>query len=232
MSPRKVAADPALIVMSRPPVPGEVKTRMQPHISAHRSAELHKALLLDTLDMAKSVRGATVFLALAPTVGYALPFDAGISEDHTMCQRGEDLGARLTDCLRKVSGMGFSPVLFIGTDSPLIRPEMIEEAIDVLTRVDVCILPANDGGYCLIGMNSPRKGLFTGIEWSTDKVFLITLQRAQEENLKTHVFQAESDLDTFKDLKDIAGKLKIAKAKDGGHFAQRTYEWMLDEHLL
>lgn len=214
-------------------MPGEVKTRMQPMISPKRSAELHQALLLDTLDMTRHVRGTSTFLALAPTAGKALPFRIDVTDEYLIRQDGEDLGERLMDSIDKVLGSGFAPIVVIGNDCPLMRPDVVEDAINVLVETDVCIIPARDGGYCLIGMNHLHKNLFTGVEWSTDKVFDTTIKKACQDGLQTHIFEEESDVDTFEDARNISNEIEIENNNpDRRHFPRRTYEWMLEEHLF
>ncbi|MFZ3062407.1 MAG: hypothetical protein WA148_01530, partial [Actinomycetota bacterium] len=56
----------AIIVMTRVPIPGATKTRLQVSLTPEECAELHVAFLLDTLDLACAIKNVSVFLAFTP----------------------------------------------------------------------------------------------------------------------------------------------------------------------
>ena len=70
------------------------------------------------------------------------------------------------------------PALVIGTDCPALTSEHLRAAADVLRRgTDVVVLPAEDGGYVLIGMRVPQPALFSDMRWSTPRVMDETRHR-------------------------------------------------------
>ncbi len=72
-------------------------------------------------------------------------------------------------------------VLLIGTDCPVLEPAHLQAAARSLAAGDdVVIVPAEDGGYVLVGLNRPRPDLFTDMPWSTAEVMAITRERARD----------------------------------------------------
>ena len=65
---------------------------------------------------------------------------------------------------------------------------------------DAVFGPASDGGYYLVGLNSPCAGLFAGIDWGSERVLAQTLARARELGLEVEAIATRSDLDTPADL--------------------------------
>ena len=70
------------------------------------------------------------------------------------------------------------PLLLIGTDCPALGPDDLRRAAQVLREGDDAVfLPAEDGGYVLIGLRQPLPALFDGIAWGTGSVMEATRTR-------------------------------------------------------
>jgi rSAM/selenodomain-associated transferase 1 len=111
-------------------------------------------------------------------------------------QQGDDLGDRMANALCAAS----LPAVLIGTDCPPIDTAYLHHAVEQLKRYPLIIAPAEDGGYGLIGMQSPTKALFQDIRWSTDQVFGQTLVRAEENDLDPYLLPEIWDVDEAADL--------------------------------
>ena len=81
-----------------------------------------------------------------------------------------DLGARM---LAAIAGGG-GPTLVIGTDCPALTAAHLRDAAAALREADVVLIPAEDGGYVLIGTRAPQPALFAAMAWSTDTVLAET----------------------------------------------------------
>jgi rSAM/selenodomain-associated transferase 1 len=212
----------AIIVMTRAPIPGATKTRLEGSLTSQQCAELHKAFLLDTLDLTGRCKNVTVFLAFTPKrhrqFFEKLPFHPAI----LLPQHGKDLGERIFAAIKTVSSRGYDTVIVIGSDTPTLQPSHIEKAFKALKKADVCLGPARDGGYYLIGMNQPHKGLFEEIPWGTEKVFQTTLNRAQVAGLKTSLLPRWYDVDTPEDLRDLCNQLAELKKIPGAFIPHQT----------
>ena len=62
------------------------------------------------------------------------------------------------------------PTLVIGTDCPALTAEHLRAAADALRDAEIVLIPAEDGGYVLIGARAPQPQLFADIAWGTASV--------------------------------------------------------------
>jgi len=89
--------------------------------------------------------------------------------------------------------------VLVGTDIPDMTVSYVEEAVTALRNADLVLGPTEDGGYCLVGMNSTRPELFEGIPWGTADVLESTLHAAS--TLRVELLDALWDVDDAQDLK-------------------------------
>jgi uncharacterized protein len=128
-----------------------------------------------------------------------------------LAQRGEDLGARQARLISDVLSLGHQGALVIGTDSPTLPRECLDEAVSLVMAPDVDLVlgPTDDGGYYLIGLRAPCPALFEGMPWSTSAVLPRTLDRAQRLGLRVACLPAWFDVDTKADLERLAAELAV-----------------------
>lgn len=110
-------------------------------------------------------------------------------------QRGEGLGARLTNAFRAAFAAGARRVLAIGADCPDLDAASLRVASQALDATDVVLGPAKDGGYYLIGLRRHLPGLFAEIPWSSDAVLRTTLRRARALDASIHLLEEREDID-------------------------------------
>jgi len=132
-----------------------------------------------------------------------------------IAQRGDGLTARLTNVAADLFAQGYASVSLMNSDSPTIPPASIAAALthlahpadDLSQDARLAIIGADDGGYCLLGLNRPHSRIFEEISWSTSAVLAQTLQRAAE--LRLIVLQAPSwyDVDDAVALRRLIGEL-------------------------
>jgi rSAM/selenodomain-associated transferase 1 len=155
--------DSCLIIFSKTPELGKVKTRLRSQLTEQESLSLHVALLKDALYKCSLIDADVhLYLTKAPT----LPFAAGVP---IFEQRGVDLGERMFHAFEDALQFHKRCVI-IGTDSPLLSPDRIQESLNQLVNCDAVLGPTEDGGYYLIGMNQPLIEPFVNIPWSTGAV--------------------------------------------------------------
>jgi rSAM/selenodomain-associated transferase 1 len=191
-----------LIVFTKAPIAGMVKTRMFPHVSFEEAAKLQHAFLADTLAKGFAQPGVKVCLAYTPPEALEM-LEASFGKENLLylAQEGADLGERMSRAFDAGFGMGCGRVLIVGSDVPTLPEQFIQAAFDGLKDADVVIGPAKDGGYYLIGMKEPNPAMFEGITWSGPKVFGMTLKRAEWLKLKVFELPELQDVDSFTDLK-------------------------------
>lgn len=201
----------ALILMSRAPVAGKTKTRLESHLKKEECAELHRAFLKDInykfLNLKKVSSRIDLYLSFTPEENKSL-FSNIIDADFIRIpQRGKDLGAKMYNALADAYQKSNLPVIITGSDLPLLSLEIFNEALVGLKDRDLVIGPSADGGYYLIGMKKPKKFLFDYDNWGDSSVLERTIQAANRHHLKVHFLPEVSDIDTFKELLQLRSKL-------------------------
>ena len=187
----------AVVIMAKQPVPGTVKTRLQPLLSDIDIAALYGGFLRDRISQVRSLRGVAPVIAYTPAE--SRPFFAELAPDFLLLpQMGNGLSARLTCLFQQLFGMGHDGVIATDSDSPTLPTEHLQRAVDRLTvpGPDVVVGPSEDGGYNLIGLRRRYPALFDGIPWSTPEVYDETLRRAEELGARVIALPRWYDVDT------------------------------------
>ena len=172
-------AETRVAVFAKAPVPGEVKTRLVPALGADRAAALHQGLVRRALETATGAGVGAVELWCSPDCRH--PFFARCVADFGIAlreQRGSNLGERMAEAFRAALCDNASLVL-IGSDCPALPPGAVREAARALATHDAVIAPAEDGGYVLVGLSGPDRGIFDSIEWGGSKVMAHTRARLE-----------------------------------------------------
>ncbi len=188
----------AIAVMARAPVPGLAKTRLIPTIGAHAAAVLQERLTEHALAVALAADVGPVMLWCTPRTTHAAFRELGTRLPVTLNQQPEgDLGARMLAAIVAAGG----PALVIGTDCPALRSDHLCAAADALRGgTEVVLIPAEDGGYVLIGMRRPHASLFDAVAWGSDTVLANTRARIAVAGMTAAEFDTLWDVDTEADL--------------------------------
>ena len=190
-----------LVLFVRAPVSGRVKTRLARHLGHDAACDLYRAMVDDLLAGAK-VTGYPIALFHDGDAAAELPVDWRRCAMQVIPQQGETLGARMAAAFSRGFADGWEKILLAGSDIPGLDADIIHSATVALDDHDVAIVPAKDGGYCLIALKRKayRPDLFHCIPWSTDRVLELTLERCRQASLSVATLQALQDLDTLDDL--------------------------------
>jgi uncharacterized protein len=198
MDMRPKASPVAVAIMAKAPVPGTVKTRLIPTIGAHAAAVLQERLTKRTVQTAVSAVVGPVTLWCAPDPSHVSFREMVLRHSVVLKRQPEgDLGARMLACLAATDG----PALVIGTDCPAFTADHLRAAAQALRDdADVVVIPAEDGGYVLIGARKPHPELFAGITWSTASVMQEMRARIAALGLNCIEFDVLWDIDIEADL--------------------------------
>ncbi len=205
----------ALAVMVKYPEPGCVKTRLAPLLTPEGAAELYRAFIEDIFTRVKELAGVDIvafFYPKAREEDFFTLISGGVS---LFPQRGDDLGERLYNGFHFLFELGYKRVCIIGSDSPDLPLDIIEESffsLDDSDGEDVVIGPARDGGYCLIAMDKLHEAPFKSIDWSTDKVLAQTVASVKEAHLSPILLRPWYDIDEPEDLKLLKDNPKAPKS--------------------
>ncbi len=163
-----------LLIFTKSPVLGEVKTRLQPEYSPQQSLEIHKKLLLNTLALTPDLKNIDIELCCAPDRNTLFFLECENNFPISLNnQLGDNLGERMAYSL-SVALQTHDKVVIIGTDCPELDKDYITQAFNSLNDVDAVIGPAEDGGYVLLGLQKFSIELFSNINWGTDSVLAQT----------------------------------------------------------
>lgn len=197
---------------ARLPVAGLVKTRLIPALGPDGAAALHGdllALMLDVLrrwcteperDVEFRFTGGDAAAALA-----CLPGPLRGHPRVRCVEQGEgDLGDRMARGFDDARADGVDLAVAIGADCATLTELVLERAFRRLDRSDVVIVPAADGGYCLLGVRAPgpsrSAALLRGIDWGTDRVCAQTRTRATSAGWRIALLETRWDVDRPEDV--------------------------------
>ncbi len=212
-----------IVLLTRYPEVGKVKTRLIPSYGPKGACDLHDAMTRFTISQCQEV---DCNIEVHHFGGSKQDMHSWLNKPHqnkksnmqfipqVQGHLGDKIFAALKyalnnlydgenlDCKRK-------KVIIIGSDCPDNRSDNLCYALDLLENNDVVIGPSLDGGYYLIGfgtnLSNVRKVndflsakinfLFQGIVWGTEFVFATTIQKLKENNFKFALLPAKSDVD-------------------------------------
>ncbi len=203
--------------MTKAPRAGHVKTRLCPPLTLDEAAALNICFLRDT--------AAMIMQAGSGGQGIGCFTPAGAEEEFAtilprafwlLAQREGDFGERLLGAIEDLLALGFASVCLIDSDSPTVPASAFTEALTVLTQPNDCIVlgPSHDGGYYLVGVKQRHAAIFSGIDWSTDRVLQQTLSRAKEIHLPVHLLPTYYDVDDAASLARLCQDLLSPNERD------------------
>lgn len=188
----------AVAILARAPLPGLAKTRLIPVLGAHAAAGLQETLTERAIEAACAAATGPVTLWGTPDIGHRMFADLAARFPVALARQPEgDLGARMLAAFDAAD----APALVIGTDCPALTAAHLRQAADVLRQGrDAVIIPADDGGYVLIGARRPQPVLFGDMIWSADSVMAVTRGRLRAAGLSFEELPPLWDIDREADL--------------------------------
>src|SRR5688572_8583055 len=128
-----------LAVFAKHSQPGKVKTRLVPTIGAEKAAEVHQALLAATLARLQGLAASCELVFTPPHEEAAFRAIAG--DWRLRPQAPGDLGQRMRAFFDGILQIG-ERVVLVGSDSPDLPRNFINEAFAALAEHDVVLGPA------------------------------------------------------------------------------------------
>jgi len=192
-----------LIIFTRYPKPGQVKTRLIPALGAEGAANFHREMTEHTLSQVKKFRSTH-------PLSVEVYFSGGQQQQEMQGWLGSDLvyrpqcsgdlGSRMAQALSKAFQESIDRVVIIGTDCPGLNANFMAKAFDLLGSHDIVLGPAIDGGYYLIGLCCFMAELFSDISWGTADVLQQTVDIANKLDLSVAYLPSLADIDRPEDL--------------------------------
>lgn len=206
---------------------GHVKTRLADRIGDNLATELYKSFALDTLAFVTKLKANLQIHFWPEDKKNQLESWIGTQYDLTP-QKGQGLGQRMKNAFLHAFENDFNRVIIIGSDSPDLPSEFIDQAFEELKSYDAVIGPAIDGGYYLIGFtkNSFCSQSFENITWSSQLVLDQTLEILKKHNKKIFLLPGWNDIDTADDLKAL-----IIRSKNTDFENSKTFHYLVKNNL-
>lgn len=207
--------------------PGSVKTRLGHSIGMEPASRLAKTLIHHSLNrLARCAdRQVVGYWPLDQTSAFAELAHADEGSRWELVQQSEgDLGQRMYSYFKEAAANGLGRIVLMGTDSPSVPVEHIQQAFDALRQSQVVLGPTEDGGYYLIGLQGDwvtagqAEPLFTNMPWSTPQLWEATLQQLSSKGLHpgngVALLPTWYDVDEIDDLQRLVGELATAGGVD------------------
>lgn len=185
-----------LIIFTRNPVLGKVKTRLAKTVGDQTALDIYKFLLNYTVAITKNLKSDK-----------AVYYSENIQENdlwdsatyQKKLQQGNDLGERMQQAFESAFREGYEKVMIIGSDLYDIQSQHIEKAFEELEKNEVVIGPAEDGGYYLLGMNTLIANAFKKKSWGTETVLKDTLNDLDTRSVAL-MKDVLNDIDVYEDI--------------------------------
>ncbi|MBU1275591.1 MAG: TIGR04282 family arsenosugar biosynthesis glycosyltransferase [Proteobacteria bacterium] len=190
---------PRLILFSRLPVAGRVKTRLVPALGAQGAAALQDKLARRLAGRMRELAGRLPLeLELCYTGGGEDQARAWLGPAFAcVAQKPGHLGQRMAQALARALARGAPRAVLVGSDLPGLDADMLERAFAALERSPLALGPSTDGGYYLVGLSRPAPGLLEEPHWRS---LAALSSRAAALGLEPALLPALRDLDTPSDL--------------------------------
>ena len=206
--------DSRLLIFAKPPIAGQVKTRLHSVLSPNQCARLQQVLIRNTLEMSLATRLCPVELWCATPADHSYFQDCQKRYAVPLYQQqGDDLGARMQYALEHTLKDAASALL-IGTDCAVLKRNHLQQALQLLdTEAEargrktphILLIPAEDGGYVLIGAkrNYPEtlwSACFSAIDWGSSQVMQQTMDGLEQAGINWAQLPPLWDIDRPADL--------------------------------
>jgi rSAM/selenodomain-associated transferase 1 len=192
--------DVVILLFAKAPVEGRVNTRLIPDIGVKAATKLQHDLVHQRLSLLTKANLCAVHLLCAPDVQHDFFLQCKRQYPISLvAQSTGDIGRRMFNAI-KAGLKQYKYCIVTGTDAPALDEVVIKQAIDVLqTEAEVVFVPAEDGGYVLVGMHQAYNFLFQGITWGSAEVMQQSIIRLKNNNVSYKELASCWDIDRLED---------------------------------
>jgi len=186
-----------LIIFTRNPELGKVKTRLAKDVGDQSALEIYEFLLKHTVSVTKD-------LEFTKEVHYSeeIQHDDIWDEDIYIKKKQIEgaLGEKMEQAFLSGFKNGYKNIIIIGSDLYDLNREEIKDAFKALETFEYVLGPAEDGGYYLLGMNIFNEKIFKNKAWGTDTVLRDTLIDLKDQQIG--LLDERNDIDVYEDIKE------------------------------
>ena len=187
-----------LAIFCRRPSLGVGKQRLAVDIGSAKALQAAELLLETTLEDARAWPHE---LVISPAAQADVAWAETLADGAQVIAQpaADNLGARLQYVDEQIRAAGGRRIIFIGSDSPTLSPQLLDEAAANLREVDVVLIPAMDGGVTLMGSRVPWPDLST-LPWETDTLGSALQDACRGAGMSVRIIGNGYDIDELADL--------------------------------
>ncbi len=186
----------ALILLVDQPTPGKVKPKLIPYLGEENATKMYISLLDISAQVIKS-------LFMHKEVFYEDQIREGDMFDSIAeknIQVDGDWGTKVKHGFEIQFEKGYTKVIYIDSDCPVLKDQHIKQALVALDENDAVMGPSLSGGYYLLGLKAKNDALFENKIWGSSNVFEETLKELHLQHQKVFLLEALFNVDTLDDL--------------------------------
>ncbi|MCY3413039.1 MAG: DUF2064 domain-containing protein [Candidatus Heimdallarchaeota archaeon] len=213
----------AVLIFTKLPQLDNVKTRLGSSVlQPNDILELHTAFIKDSIVQACKSIANEVILSIAGADSFSpLEFlgylQNNISNEYHR-QRDGSFGNRMKDAILWCFEKPITKLIILGSDSPHIQANVINDALHKLEDHDIVLGPSAGGGIYLIGMNSTID--LDDFELVFDNVELISISEFVHQKLMNGFLLPElTDIDIEEDLIGLMAIIESARLINDSHYS-------------
>ncbi|MDP2090447.1 MAG: TIGR04282 family arsenosugar biosynthesis glycosyltransferase [Candidatus Gracilibacteria bacterium] len=200
-----------VVMLTKFPEAGNVKTRLAKDIGFDKSAQVQEIFIKNLLNnnyfnLDKKYDFKVCLKERYKINDFVNKF--GVKNEDIFFPIGDDLGSVMSSIFKKTIG-NYEEVLLIGSDIPLLQDIDFKKAFTILENKDFVLGKAIDGGYYLVGMKDLNTYIFDDIIYSTPGVLDETVFKIVNNSNSYGLLIEKRDID---ELSDIIEEAKIDKS--------------------
>ena len=185
---------PVIMLFAEAPVPGNVKTNLQPVLSLTESAELHYSFVgdvLEWLERFKSLADIELHIDMVSDAWREFPYQ------RVLLAHG-NRGHQILSAAESAFGQGCRQVLILGSGTPNLPVQYVQELL--LSTTDIALGPTDDGGFYAISLRKIHPMLFDDVDWSGPDTLRKTIVSAQKLGMTVELGKEWFAIDSPADL--------------------------------
>ncbi len=211
-----------LIIFAKAPVAGKVKTRLTKDtpLDEGQACHLYEGFLKDTITLSAMTEAEKIAIHFTPAGEEATikkivkSLKLGVRNENRFTftsQEGDSFTERVASAFRIEAAAGGGELVMIGADSPMLKPDVIDEAFEfVYARSGMALGPSGEGGLYLIGYPADLSFDYDGVFTEGSEIENMTAI-AQRLSIPIRLAPVELDVDVEADLVTLLG---IVRALD------------------
>ncbi|MBE9223310.1 TIGR04282 family arsenosugar biosynthesis glycosyltransferase [Cyanobacterium stanieri LEGE 03274] len=197
-----------LAIFTRYPEKGKTKTRLIPAVGASKATQIQKLMTENILKIVEKLE-EEITIKIYYTGGNQTLMEQWLGKQWQFIpQQGKDLGEKMFSAIESSFKTTKMPVVVIGIDCQSLTIDILKQAFLALNNHDLVLGKAEDGGYYLIGLKTPQKGIFNNIKWGTNAVYKQTISIGEKHNLSVFNLPILADIDRPEDLVNLPQNIK------------------------